>query len=88
MKAGVVLQGAVQKAESWKCKVRELIPLYGKARTCTKRQLEQLLFEAQVQYTHSVYPSIIFLQLSSTLSRSLGGSFVGVCSYMHLDYIK
>ena len=59
-KAGVLLQGAVQKAEFWKCKVKELIPLYGKARTCTKRQLEQLLLEAQVQCTCSIYLSIIF----------------------------
>lgn len=48
MKAGALLQEAVQKAESWQRKVASIVPFYGAACTCTTGQLEQLLCESQV----------------------------------------
>jgi len=47
-RSSVLLQQAIQRAESWKNKVAMVVPSYGKARSCSRHQLEQLLTEAKV----------------------------------------
>lgn len=44
----VVLQGAIERAERWKQVVEAVVPSYGKSRSCSRQQLEQLLMEAKV----------------------------------------
>jgi hypothetical protein len=45
----VLLQREIGKAESWKRVVEMVVPSYGKARSCSRQQLEQLLREAKVR---------------------------------------
>lgn len=47
-RTSVFLQQAINRAESWKEKVGMVVPSYGKARSCSRHQLEQLLVEAKV----------------------------------------
>ena len=44
----VLLQEAIRRAESWKQVVETVVPSYGKARSCSRQQLEQLMREAKV----------------------------------------
>lgn len=47
-RSSVLLQQEIHIAESWKRKVGMVVPSYGKARSCSRHQLEQLLIEAKV----------------------------------------
>ncbi|KAG0563907.1 hypothetical protein KC19_8G068600 [Ceratodon purpureus] len=46
-RAWVVVRQAIGRAESWKQVVEMVVPSYGKAKSCSRQQLEQLLREAK-----------------------------------------
>lgn len=48
-RAWVVVRQAIGRAESWKQVVEMVVPSYGKAKSCSRQQLEQLLREAKVR---------------------------------------